>query len=309
MTDILSNMHYSKIQFSWFQNGITTIKPSGLISLEQFVNAVRSPKPEMVEAFKLIEIAGKTGNKVEKDRLKTEKLFFTTPSTIVDPIRNYDSIKSFTPFCVLEYDDVEYAEELRDYIFEKFLSCIFACVSPSKTGAKFIFYIDTPTSIVHYKELFFGLASELDKFKGLDLSNERCTQPLFNSYDPNAKYREDAIQSFKRGYKTNAFVPPDIDMEIPETCTEEEKEKCLNLVSYLIDRIEDSGHNQVISTSFLAGGLSAYYGISELWDTLEEKINENNYLAKGLKGYLTSARTMYNKGLVNPKALKQNSDG
>lgn len=298
-------MSYLDIKFPWFQNGIKTVKPSGLISLQQFINAVISPKPEMVEAFNLIEAAAKENNKAEKDKLKSEKLFFTCPSVIVDPIRNYDSVKEFTNLCVLEYDDIEYAEELRDYIFEKQKSCIFAFVSPSKKGTKFIFYIEKPTSIEHYKQLFFGIAADLDKFKGLDLSNERCTQPLFNSYDPNAKFREDAVMSTKRGYKINAFVPSDIEIECAEHVSEEEKEDCINMISRLIGRIEDSGHNQVISTSFLCGGISAYYGISELWDVLQESIESNAYLSKGTKGYLISARTMYNKGLLNPTPLRK----
>lgn len=299
-------MHYSQIKFPYYQNGIKTIKPSGLISLEQFINAIRSPKPEMQEAFKLIEKASKEGNKAEKDRLKTEKLFFTTPSVIVDPIRNYDSIKSFLPFIVAEYDNVKYAEELRDYIFDKFPSCIFAFVSPSKSGAKFIFYVETPTSISHYKELFFGLAADLDKFTGLDMSNERSTQPLFNSWDENARYREDAIPSAKRGFKTNAFIPSDIEIEVAGNCTEEEKEKCFSLIGYLFDRIEDSGHNQVISSSFSASGLCSYYGIDadEMWDLIEDKIRSNSYLSKGTDGYLKSARTLFNKGLNFPAPLK-----
>lgn len=299
--------HYKHIQFQWYSKGIKTIKPSGMISLEQFINSIRSPKPEMIEAFKAIEKAAKENNKQEKDRIKTESLFFTTPSVIVDPIRNYDSVKLFNPFIVAEYDAVEYAEELRDYIFEKFPSCIAGFTSPSRTGAKFLFHTETPTSIQHYKELFFGLAADLDKFSGLDMSNERCTQPLFNSWDTNIRFRENAVKSTKKGFKTNAFVPSDIDIEIPESCTEEEKEKCFNLIGYLIDRIEDSGHNQVISTAFTASGFCAFYGIDTdyMWDLLEDKIRSNSYLSKGSDGYVKSARTLFNKGLNFPTPLKK----
>jgi hypothetical protein len=136
------------------------------------------------------------------------------------------------------------------------------------------------------------------------MSNERCTQPLFNSYDPNAKFRENAVPSTRRGYKVNAFVPSDEEIELPEHVSEEDKQACIKRISYLIERIEDSGHNQVISTAFLCGGLTAYYGISELWEVLEEKISENAYLSKGVQGYIKSARTLYNKGLLNPTPLK-----
>ena len=193
----------------------------------------------MIEAFELIKKAGLEGNKAEKDRLKAEKLFFTTPSAIFNPIRNYDSIVEFRPFGIFEYDDIPHCEELRDYIFEKRKDCIFAFCSPSFTGTKFIFLFgETPTSIEHYKKLWFGIAHDLDKFINLDLSNERCTQPLYNSYDPNAKFREDAVGSVVYGYKTNSFVPFVGEIEIPEDVNEEDKEKCFNLITHLIDRIE-----------------------------------------------------------------------
>lgn len=299
-------MSYLDLQFQWYGNGITTVKPSGLICLRQFINATISPKAELLQAFKDIQEAAKAGDKKLKDQIKTEKLFFTTPSVIVDPIRNYDSVKSFLPFCVCEYDAIEYAAELRDYIFEKHKSCIFAYTSPSNTGAKFIFHIDTPTSIDDYKELFCGLAYDLDKFKGLDMSNMRVTQPLFISYDPNAKFREDAVPSVRRGYKVNSFVPFEGEIEIPENASEEDKQNCINMITHLIDRIEDSGHGQVVSSSFMASGLCAYYGIptEEMWDLIEDRIRANAYLSKGTNGYLSTAKTMFNKGLNFPTALK-----
>lgn len=299
---------YLDYQFQWYSKGIKTIRPSGSITLRQLINAIISPKPDMIEAFKLIQEAGARGDKAEKDRLKAEKLFFTTPSAIFDPIRNYESIESFLPFGVFEYDDIKNAEILRDYIFEKRKDCIFAFCSPSFTGCKFIFLFgETPTSIEHYKKLWFGIAHDLDKFKNLDLSNERCTQPLYNSYDPNAKFRENAVGKVVYGYKENSFVPFVGEIEIPEEVSEEDKEECFKLIAHLIDRIVDSAHNQVLSASFLSGGLVPFYGINqnEMWDLLEDRIRDNEYMKKGTEGYLKTAKTMFNKGLLNPTSLKK----
>ena len=304
---------YMDTSFQWYQNGIKTIRPSGNITLRQLINAIISPKPEMVEAFKLIQEAGARGDKAEKDRLKAEKLFFTTPSAIFNPIRNYESIKSFLPLGVYEYDNISNCEELRDYIFEKRKDCIFAFSSPSKTGCKFIFLFgETPTSIEHYKALWFGIAYDLDKFINLDMSNERCTQPLYNSYDPDAKFREDAVGYTVKGYKTNAVKEVKLeDIEFPEEVSEEDVEKCFNLITHLIDRITDSGHSQVVSTCFTASGLCAFYGINinEMWDLIEDRIRDNLYLSKGTEGYLTTAKTMFNRGLGFPTALKNKEDG
>ena len=296
------------VSFQWYQNGIKTIKSSGYITLRQLINAIISPKPEMIEAFKLIQEAGARGDKAEKDKLKAERLFFTTPSAIFDPIRNYDSIKEFRPFGIFEYDDIPHCEELRDYIFEKRKDCIFAFSSPSKTGCKFVFLFgEIPTSVDHYKQLWFGVAHDLDKFINLDLSNERCTQPLYNSFDPEAKFREDAVGSVVKGYKENSFVPFVGEIEIPEEVNEEDVEQCFNLISHLIGRIEDSAHNQVLSTAFLSGGLVSFYGINqdEMWNLLEDKIRDNQYMKKGTEGYLTTAKTMFLKGLQNPTPISK----
>ena len=300
--------NYMDLNFQWFSRGIKTIKPNGNITLRQLINAIISPKLEMLEAFKLIQEAGARGDKAEKDRLKAEKLFFTTPSAIFDPVRNYESIKEFRPFGIFEYDNISYCEELRDYIFEKRKDCIFAFCSPSFTGVKFIFLFgETPKSIEHYKKLWFGIAHDLDKFINLDLSNERCTQPLYNSYDPNAKFREDAVGDVVYGYKANSFVPFVGEIELPEEVNEEDKEKCFNLISHLIGRIEDSAHNQVLSASFLSGGLVSFYGVDqdEMWDLLEDRIRNNQYMKKGTDGYLKTAKTLFLKGLQNPAELKK----
>ncbi len=297
------------ISFQWYNKGIKTIRPNGMMTLRQLINAIISPKSEMLEAFDLIKKAGQAGNKAEKDRLKAEKLFFTTPSAIFDPIRNYDSIQKYLPLAIFEYDDIPHAEELRDYIFEKRKDCIFAFCSPSFTGCKFIFLLgETPTSIQHYKELWFGIAYDLDKFRNLDMSNERLTQPLYNSYDPNAKFRDDAVGVSVRGYKTTAVKEIKIeDIEFPEEVSEEDVEKCFNLITHLINRIVDSGHNQIVSTCFTASGLCAFYGIdiNEMWDLIEDTIRSNDYLSKGTEGYLTTAKTMFNKGLNFPTELRK----
>ena len=62
-----------------------------------------------------------------------------------------------------------------------------------------------------------------------------------------------------------------------------------------------------MSASFLSGGLVSFYGIDqdEMWDLLEDRIRDNQYMKKGTEGYLTTAKTMYNKGLLNPAELKK----
>ena len=296
------------VSFQWYQNGIKTIKPSGYITLRQLINAIISPKPEMIEAFKLVQEAGARGDKEEKNRLKAERLFFTTPSAIFNPIRNYESIISFTNLAIFEYDDVEYAEELRDYIFEKRKDCIFAFCSPSSTGCKFIFLLgETPKSIEHYKALWYGVAHDLDKFKNLDFCNERVTQPLYNSYDPNAKFRGDAVGLVKRGYKEGSFVPYVGQVDVPDNVDEKEVEDAISLIKHIFDKIDSNAHNSIVSCSFTSGGLVSYYGIDsdDVWNIIEDSIRNHSYIKTNIDGYLKTASTLFNKGLNFPTPIKK----
>ena len=299
---------YMDTSFQWYQNGIKTIRPSGIITLRQLINAIISPKPEMVEAFKLIQEAGARGDKEEKNRLKAERLFFTTPSAIFNPIRNYESIVSFTNLAIFEYDDVEYAQELRDYIFEKRKDCIFAFCSPSSTGCKFIFLLgETPKSIEHYKALWYGVAHDLDNFKNLDFCNERVTQPLYNSYDPNAKFRGDAVGLVKRGYKEGSFVPYVGQVDVPDNVDEKEVEDAISLIKHIFDKIDSNAHNSIVSCSFTAGGLVSYYGIDsdDVWNIIEDSIRNHSYIKTNIDGYLKTALTLFNKGLNFPTPIKK----
>lgn len=297
--------NYLDLKFSWFNKNIKSVVPAGEISLRQFINAVMNPKEHIKQAFIDIQKAADEGNLKLKDELKQKNLFFTTPSVKVS-YRNYEGIENFLPFVVAEYDKIgEHAEILKNYVFEKFKSCVFAFLSPSKTGCKFIFLLEkTPESVEEYKEYFYGIAHYLDKFVGFDESNVRCVLPLFNSWDENALFREDAVGSNLRGYKDYAYELPEIPIEPKGEYTDEERKGCIRLITTLIDRIEDNGHNQVISASFVAGTFSAYYGLEELWDVLEDRIIDNDYLSKGTKGYLKTASEMYAKGTFNPQPLK-----
>jgi len=304
-------MSYLDLKFQWYTRGIKNVRPDGFITLSQLINSIISPKPEMIEAFKLIQEAGARGDKEEKNRLKAERLFFTTPSAIFNPIRNYESIESYLPLAVFEYDDVEYCDILRDYVFEKRKDCIFAFNSPSSTGCKFIFLLgETPTSVLHYKSLWYGIAHDLDKFRNLDFCNERLTQPLYNSYDPNAKFREDAVGIIKRGYKDGGFVPHIGEIEVAKDVSEEDVEKCFSLVKHLFDRIEENAHNSIVSCSFTAGGLCSFYGIDSdnMWEVIEDSIRNHNYIRTNIDGYLKTSLTLFNKGLNYPTPIKNKKD-
>lgn len=297
------------ISFPWYDADIKKVKPKGVITLRQFINSVVSPKESLKETFNKIEQASLAGNKELKAELK-KGLFAVTPCVKIQGIRNYESIKSFNNILVIEYDKIDFAEDLRDYVFEKFDSCIFAFLSPSKSGCKFIFRIKPVNSIPQFKELFWGLAYELDKFINLDFSGSNCCLPLFISWDADAKIRENPTEWSQRGYKEGSFVAFEGDFDAPEDVNEQDKQEVINKITYLFNRIEDNGHPQVLKNSCLLSGYvgSNYISFDEAQDLLYELIENNDYLSKDINNYKTTAKTMLLKCLGSPVLLPRHQN-
>lgn len=300
-------MSYLDIEFQWYDKGIFNNTTKGNISLRRFIESIISPKPHLVKAFEDIQIAGKNNDLKLKDKLKQENLFFVTPSIIVSKKRCYEDIVEFLPFCVVEYDKIPYAEELRDYIFNTYDSCIFAFTSPSKTGCKFIFHIPKPTSVETYKEYYFGIASELNKFKNLDLVNQNCSLPLFCSYDENALFREDAKVSLLRGFKEDSFKPFVGEYKVVENTTDRQSKYIESLIRNQIRKadIEGVGHTNVRSAGLICGGYiaSGYIDNSVGLHILISEIESSPYLSKNIRGYTKTAMEMMERGKQSPLFL------
>jgi hypothetical protein len=297
------------ISFQWYEADIKKIAPKGEITLRQFINSVQSPKNSLKETFKKVEEASLAGNKELKAELK-KGLFAVTPCVQIKGVRNYEGIKSFNNILIIEYDGISFADELRDYIFEKFDSCLFAFISPSKGGCKFIFRIKPVFSILEFKELFFGLAFELDKFINLDISGSNCVLPLFISWDENAKVRENPTEWSQRGYKEGSFIPYEGVFEIPEDINEEDTQEVISKITYLFNKIESNGHPQVVKYSALLGGYvaSSYISYDEAYDLLIELIENNDYLSKDTNNYKTTSKTMLSRGMLSPILLKRHEN-
>lgn len=298
------NTNYTEIKFQWYDKGIFNNHPKGDITLGRFVDSVVCPKPSLIKAFDSIRIASEKGDLKLKDKLKQDNLFFVTPSIRVNNTRCYDDIYCFLPFCVLEYDKIPYAEELRDYIFNTYDSCIFAFTSPSKSGCKFLFHIPIATSIEGYKEYYFGIASELNKFKGLDMANQNCSLPLFCSYDENALFREDAKVSTLRGYKEDAFKPFEGETEEVEDITDKERQFVERLIRKQVRKADEDGvgHINVRTAGLICGGYSASGYIDEDYglEIIIEEIEASDYLTKNIRGYSKTARDMIERGKQSP---------
>lgn len=303
-------MDYMNIKIQWYNNGIYNNVPNGAMTFKQFATNIKEPSERLKDVFDRLHKATLSGDLKTKDKIKQEELFFTTPTINVSGTRCYKDINVFNPFLVAEYDKIKYPELLRDYIFESFKSCIFAFCSPSGSGVKFIFKIPQVETVEEYKQYYWGLAYFLDKFKGLDTANQNCVLPLFTSYDPQARLREDAEDFTRRGYKENAFDFNAPTLENQGQYNKEYLKYCANLMKYMFRDITDNGHPQVRSNSLKFGGWIAMYGGNpdKAWNYLKGLIEANEYLSKGTSGYLKTAKEMFYTGLQHPIIIYKNEN-
>lgn len=298
---------YSLISFPYFPSRVDATVPLGMVSLEKFLESHKTPTEKIRKVFDSIEEASKAGDEKLKSELKQNNLFYFTPTVNLN-YRNYNSIESFNPLMVAEYDKIgeERAEWLKRAIFERFNSCVCAYLSPSKNGVKFMFRIPIVKTVDEYKEYFYGLSFYLSMLQGFDTINANPTQPLFISYDSDILIRpEQEVQEWTtRGFKLNSFKK--FDGEITQVeATEEERRRVFYNIRTAIEKIEDNGHPQILSTATSLGGFVAagYLGIEEAEEFIHELIEENEYLSKGIKGYQKTASQMIQRGMNSPLYL------
>lgn len=301
------NFKYSLISFPYFPSRVDATVPLGRVSLKRFLESHKTPSEKIIKVFDSIEEASKAGDEKLKSELKQNNLFYFTP-TVNLKYRNYDSIESFNPLMVAEYDKVgeERAEWMKRAIFERFDSCVCAYLSPSRNGVKFLFRIPIVRTVDEYKEYFYGLSFYLSRLQGFDTINANPTQPLFISYDSDILIRpEQEVQEWTtRGFKLNSFKKFDVEFTQVEA-TEEERARVFYNIRTAIEKIEDNGHFQVLSAATSLGGFVAagYVSFEEAEEFIHELIEENEYLQKGTKGYKRTASEMIQRGLSSPLFL------
>lgn len=281
------------IYFQFYPAHVDSKKPIGTVSLDEFVNAIRNPSDKIKEVFRQIANAASVGDLKLKDSLKQNNLYYFTPCVYTDcKGRGYANIDYFNGVAVLDFDKIDNAETLRDYIFDNYNCVICAYVSPSKRGAKFLVKIPKVSTTDEFKEYFYGLGCEFEKWKGWDGTAQNCVLPLFLSIDSNIRYRTDAEEWTQRGKTLDSFkesTAPPVKIET----TDADKRRVMENIKKAIDLITDNGHPQVRAAAVSLGGYvaSGYIDRFEAESFIFGLVRSNAYLSKGPDGYIKTAKT------------------
>lgn len=286
--------------FQYYPARVDSKKPVGQVTFKEFIEANKNPSDKIKEVFRQIAEAELKKDMELKAKLKQENLYYFTPCVFTDwQGRGYKNIVSFTGIAVLDFDHIKHAKELRDFIFEKYDCVIAAFLSSSKRGVKFLIKIPVVNTIEDFKSYFYGLGYELDKYQGFDGTAQNSVLPLFLSYDPEIRFRENPTTWNKRGSKIKSFVVSNDTVPIDFEVKEGDAERIYKNIKKAFDSIISNGHPQVIAACVSLGGYvaSGYISQSEAENMAYVLIESNTYLQKGVSGYKKTAKTAIQTGM------------
>lgn len=294
------------IVFQYYPKVVKSNNPLGFVTLQQFINGQANPKDSIKELFTRIQQAEIDGNKKLKAELKQNNLHYFTPCVIVNELRRYTNIKRFTGLLVLDFDHIDNAPDLKQFLFDEYKCIITAWLSPSKKGVKCIVRIPEVGSVSEFKEYYFGIAAEMDQYAGFDSSGQNSVLPLFQSWDPDLMFRDDYIPWTVKGVKINDLDTVPASQAPYVQVTDRDKQTCIKIIQTGFNHITDYGHPPLRSLCLSIGGYVAtgYLSDWEAMQMIDYHIENHGYLKKGIPGYKKTARWALNKGKAKPIILK-----
>lgn len=311
-------MNLDSIYFQYYPARVESKKPLGTVNLFEMLKANSQPNKKTKEVFikiaeaevKIKENENDPEKKKEflqqKAKLKQENLYYFTPCVYSNGQgRKYTDILKFTGLLVLDFDHIENAIEFKYFLFNKYKCIIAAIISPSKKGVKFIVKIPVVESVEQFKEYFFGIAVEMQKYKGFDGTGQNCILPLFLSYDPDLLFREDPEEWNKKGKKVDEFKPSEV-AAVKIDANDHDKASVQRIIISAVDKIISGGHPQIRAAAVTLGGYVAtgYIDQIEAENFINNLIANNSYLRKGVAGYQKTAKTAIQLGTQSQLFLK-----
>lgn len=288
------------MRFQYYSPDISKPVPLGVVTLDQFINAVGNPKPQTREIFEQIRIA--TINKDEKTRADLKKkLHCFTPCVFVNGRRKKENIVNFTGILCLDFDKLpeDYCVEFKNYIFDEYQFVICAWLSASKHGVRAFLNIPICENDNEFKQYYLAVKNHFSNYKGFDGATINCILPLFLSYDPYILYRDNFTQWKKK------YIAPNPE-PIKQYVLKDKTNSVIKILTNKINVITDNGHPQLRAAASLLGGFVGanhidYYDAIGLINNL---IETNKYLSQKATTYKKTAKTMIDKGIKSPMYLK-----
>lgn len=284
------------IRFNYYAADIKKSAPLGTIDIYQFFNAIREPKPHIIDVYSKIKQAELNGDLGLKAKLK-ESLFSFTPCVLVNNRRAYADIQSFTGLMVLDFDHItpKHAIEFKEYLFETYHFIIATWLSASKCGVRAMVNIPVVQTVDEFQALYSGMEQTMNRYEGFDHAPYNPVLPLFLSHDPDIICGDTDVVWNTKYY-------PVVSKPIEQYKYNENPTKVEKIIKAAIDKIHDNGHPQLRGAAFALGGYvgAGYIDQDSAVQLINNLIRTNSYLSQKPEVYIRTASEMINKGTSNP---------
>lgn len=301
-------LNSSKILFPYYSGNIYKTNVLGHISIADFVRVHNNPKQNTIDVINKVQEAKKNNDLKLKRKLK-HQLYSFTPSVYIplNERRCYDKVQYYTGLMQLDFDgieDVQTAVDLKGWLFEQ-QEVVCSYISPSGLGVKGLINVKQPESKEHFKAIHTAVCSKYEEVGYLDLATKNAMLPLFLSIDKQILSRDfsECQPWVDEDWTTPKYVRLNETQPTNFKSTQEDARKTIRILTDKISNIVDNGHPQVRSAALILGSRAGagYLTIIEARQEIEFLIKNNNYLNKGISGYLSTALWGISEGYKNPK--------
>lgn len=292
----------NNITFQYYKNDVSSSSAAGFISLNRFLESIKSPKTETKLLLQKIERASSDNDLKFKAELK-KGLYAFTPDVIVKNRRTYEDILKYTGLAVLDFDKIDNSIRFKEYLFNEYNCIIAAWLSPSKRGVKALVKIPIVKTKEEFKSYSWGLSAEMQIYKGFDIVVNNAVLLLFIGHDPDILIRTDAETWTKKGIQINSFDLSQVkEFKPSDKITSAQTDWVINWFENGINSINDNGHPQLRSYCVALGGYVSGGFISsfDAINLAESLITQNSYLQKGISGYQKTANQSIHLGTKKP---------
>jgi len=260
-----------------------------------------------------ISQASRKGDKKKKNKLK-ENLFSFTPAVMIPKgdKRRLVNVKHFTGLMQMDFDDIdseEMAIDMKQDLFNHCDAIICAYLSPSRKGVKCLLRTVIPKNLDQFKRLHLGMVKEFECYDHLDLATKNAVLPLYLSHDKDILFRDfNKCKLWGVEIEEEKYVQPSSYKPVQYTGMIERHyhHKTTRIFESKVNMISSNGHPQLRDACLVLGTRvgAGYISQGEAEQLSEHMIKTNNYLKKGVYGYIKTSKWAIQKGSETPKEYK-----
>ena len=295
----------STVKFPYYSGNIKFTKALGHVTISQFTHAIGNPHWNTERIINDL----KTTESPQLRRQLKQRLFSFTPAVWITKglKRSYKNVDYFTGLMQIDLDginDLKIAEDLKQWVFAQ-PECVCSFLSPSG-NVKALIRIDNPTGKEEYKLFYNAVQEKYDETGYFDEATKNAVLPMFISVDRNIlkrQFSQAEVWTDKKRVQIEYTALHNHPTSTYFDSNEDGYARTMRILKSKINDIVDNGHPQVRSAALILGSRvgAGYVDKMSAMNEIVYLIQSNNYLQKGVEGYISTARWGIEEGMKSPK--------